>query len=134
MQDKNAGSGKFFYKEDLIIFAHRLLGNIKDAKALVNEMLPDDDKLGNVDNLLNRFKCWQTLKQLEAHINDPTDDTLEKVNEATDKMYIKLMKITNRMDNKLNTTESDNQIVSILGKLINGEGNLNGFKDKSGIG
>lgn len=107
-----------FSKEELVAQATEIFGNEKDAFAIVNEFIPDGDKFGDVNNLLKRFKCWQSLQEIGAFIENPNDSKLEKIHEAKEAMYKQLLELTKRTDNLQNQKEVNDDSDEILMKII----------------
>ena len=107
-----------FNKEELVAKATEILEDEKDAYAIVNEFIPENDNHGDIDNFLKRFKCWQSLNELAAHIENPLDISLEKIHIAKEFMYKQLLELTKRTEKMQDIKDFENDADATLMKLI----------------
>jgi len=109
-----AGSGNSFYKEDLVMQAKNIFGNVKDAKALVDSIIPEEDIHGDIENLIKRIKCYTYIKQLEAFINNPENDKLEKISNAAEYIFQKLLTLTSSNEDIKEAVNMDKRAMDVL--------------------
>jgi hypothetical protein len=118
-----------FDKENLVAEATEILEDEKDAYALVNEMISDKDKHGDIENLAKRFKSWHFLQLFRHHIENPLDNNLEKINDAYEYMFNELLKMINRTKEKQDMKEDDKILDGILKDIMadgkNNKGDIN---------
>jgi hypothetical protein len=108
-------------KENLVSIAETILGNQKDAFALVDSVVPNEDEHGNLNNLVERIKCQLFLSLLETFIKDPTNDKLDKQINAHDVLL-------SRLYNMLSKTEDldiDKKSTQTLKSILEGQGGKN---------
>jgi hypothetical protein len=110
-----------FSKEELVAEATTIFDNEKDAQAIVNEFIPENDNFGNIENLLKRFKCYLELQEIRAYLENPTDSKLEKIHEAKEAMYKQLLELTKRTEKMQDQKEIFDETDATLAKLLKKE-------------